>query len=137
MVPRKKDPKFIIKRDPHLLGERPLDFDNFTEEEIMAKTDKEKAQLFLLKYKRVVKPFTSYPENFKNKQDTNRILSSIKRNYIKFVLNGDWGEKKYVLVINNILANNTFLNEKNIIENGISFDNGNLFNRRKGRRRRL
>lgn len=129
--------KKVIKTDPHFLGETPLNFDDLDVEQISAKTDKEKATLFLEKYKKIVKPFTVYADFFKRDKNVDLTLALIKRFYIKLVLNGDWTEKKFVASINNILANNGIFSERNLKENGLNFDNGNLQNRKRGRRRRL
>lgn len=125
-----------IKGNQHFMDTLPLDFDNFTTEELIAKTDKEKSMLFLDKYKKIVNPIKVYYDFFE-KNEISRTFHFIKTNYIKLVLNGDWTERKFVASINNILGNNAFLSEKNLVENGRNFDNGNLVNRNKSRRRRL
>ena len=125
-----------IKHDPHLQGEIPLEFDDLTIEEISKKTNKEKALLFLEKYKAIVNPLVVYSDYFRG--DTVKIKETfaiIKNLYIRFVVKGEWSERKFVAVLNSLLANRAFLNSANFEENGYNFDKGILQTRRRGRRR--
>lgn len=127
-----------IKRNPHMLGEKPLEFDNVTVEDLSAKTKKEKSQLYLIKFKKNIKPFTRYSEYFSSRNnDTKIIFSKVKTYYIKYVLEQGWSEKKYTASINNIFANNGYFSPVLIEENGKKYDDGTLLVRRTGRRRRI
>lgn len=127
-----------IKKDPHMMGENPLEFDNVSKDELMEKTNKEKAQLYLSKFKKHIRPFKRYEEYFtKNDKDVSRIFSEIKNYYVRYVLKEGWSERKYTACINNIFANNDFLGPKAIEENGYKFDEGSLIIRERSRRRRI
>lgn len=127
-----------IKRDPHLQGQRPLEFDELSVDEITAKTDTEKAQLFLEKYKRFARPLTNYRDYFqRDGKEVMVTFALIKNLYVSFVLRDGWSEKKFVASLNHILANNGFLNSDNLSRNGVEYENGRLIQRRRSRRRRL
>lgn len=94
------------KRNPLFKGQTPLLFDDFEEKELLELTDQQQADKFMSRWLEVFHPFTRYKRYFEETDKSNdRILKEIKNYYSKYVVQGKWPEKKYVVIIDSILLN--------------------------------
>lgn len=124
-----------VKRNPHYKeDENFLDFGNDFPKIL---TNDEKADVFMSKYMDVVNPVARYQKYFESSaKGLDHILRDIKLYYKKLVVEGQWTEKKYVEVINDLLENRTVISITTLDRSGLMFDKEQLASQRKARRRR-
>lgn len=114
----KTTPRMSARRNPLLLQQDPLAFDNLPAEDIIALTPQQSADRFLSRWQEAFDPFENYSKTFKRgEKNADRILREIKLYFTKYVTEGSWTEQKYVIIINSILEArgliNTFSLDKN------------------------
>ena len=98
--------KVSARRNPLFQGYTPLEFDNVLLGELTDLTDAQEGERFLSHWLEVMRPFTRYSRYFKESEKTKEhILKEVKTYFIRYVVRGDWEERKYALVLDNILAN--------------------------------
>lgn len=85
-------------------------------------SDRELSEYFTEKWKKTVKPFSSYKSFKKYENDYSIIFSIIKNNYIKFVLEKEWSEEKYATVLDEIFKRKSNISEKDIEKWGVVYD---------------
>lgn len=129
--------KFSKRRDPHLLGLETLAFDNVGEE-ISELSDKDKTDIFYLKFMDTFDPIKEYESYFKNNpKSLSRVLKEIKNYYSILVLQGDWSERKYAEVLARLFQGGVTLNSYTLEKMGNLIDNSKKNSRGNSRRRRL
>lgn len=126
------------KRHPLFQKENTLDFGDFEVDEL---TEDQKTDAFISKYMDVFDPIKTYEKYFKSSaKSVDHILRDVKLYYKKLVLQGEWSEKKYVVVINDIFENNTPFTVVTLDRNGLLFEKEQLASQRRaktGSRRRI
>lgn len=127
--------KKSVRRDPLMQRKTPLEFDNVERDELLALSDEQKQDRFLSRWMDTVHPFSAYPRVFKRgdraADDANKIFREIKNFYKRYVINGEWSEKKYVIVINAIFEQRAMLGPLTIDRFGKTYDEGNLPSQRR------
>lgn len=124
------------KRDPHLLGLVPLEFDNVSVDELTELTEKDKATLFLMTFQETFDPFKRFDYYFRSSaKEKDRILAEIKNYYTRLVERGDWSEKKYAKVLVRIFETNSPITVESFDKIGLLIDRTS--GERPPRRRRL
>lgn len=125
-----------VKRNPiYDENENALDFGESFNPKVL--TDEEKVDFFMSKYMEVVNPVERYKKYFESSaKGLDHILRDIKLYYKKLVVEGNWTEKKYVAVINDLLENRTVISITTLDRSGLMFDKEQLASQRKARRRR-
>lgn len=94
------------KHNPLFSKKTPLAFDNASEDELTTLTDSQKADRFMSNWMQVMRPFYHYKRYFEDiPKSQDRVLREVKNYYSKYVAKGDWGEKKYVMIVDSILTN--------------------------------
>lgn len=128
--------KIPSKRDPRFNKSQPaLNFDNYEEEEITLTTDKEKATNFLSRYQQTIHPITKYEKYFKGSaKDIDHIFNEVKNFYTRLVLRGDWGERKFVTVVNDIFENKATLSLMVFDRCGLMYEKEELASQRRARK---
>lgn len=119
-----------VKRHPLYKGESTLDqvdglsalfedeFANLGELTIEQKSDK-----FMSDYIANVNPVGRFKDYFESSaKTTNHILKEIKNFHKRLVLDGSWGEEKYISVINDIFENKVVFNVATIDRGGLMYD---------------
>lgn len=95
-------------------------------------TDEQKADSFLSKYLSKVDPFEKYKKYFETSAKSNdHIMRDIKLYYKKLVLEGSWSERKYVMVVNDILENRIVLTVITLDRSGMMYEKGLLASQRR------
>jgi hypothetical protein len=130
------------KRNPLFTGERPLAFDGLADAEVTRLTDAQEADSFLAKYMDVIDPVGTYAEYFRSSvKNVDHLLKEVKNYYRKLVVNGDWKERKYVQVLNDIFEKRLVLSPNTLEWGGKMFEKGELASQlreaRANRRRRV
>lgn len=118
---------------PAFLGDDSL----FGEAEL---SPQQKAHRFLSKYQEVVDPIRRYKRYFAraSEKDLEKIFSIIKRNYAKHVVSGEWTEKKFVQVLEEIFEKKAAMTNESFVAAGKSVDTqSNRVSSGRDRRRRV
>lgn len=123
------------KRHPLYRDEPTLDFgQDFVLDEM---TEDQKADAFLSKYMDLVDPVGKYEKYFSSSaKNLDHILKEVKIYYKKLVVSGDWTEKKYVAVLDDIFTNRAVLSVMTLDSAGLRHDRGLLASQREVRRKR-
>lgn len=120
-------PRIAARRNPLFLENTPLDFDNYSEEELLALTPQEEADRFLSRWQETFDPFNAYPKVFRRgEKAADRILREIKLYFRKYVVEGEWSERKYVMVVNSILEARGLINNFSLDKTGKLYDSESL-----------
>lgn len=115
-----------VRRNPRLVGDSGLQFDN-QDELPLALTDDEKADSFLSRYMERVDPLVRYSSYFdRSAMTVQSILKIVKVNYKSLVLNGKWDEKKYVAVVSDIFENGKVASPMSFDFTGRMYDENKL-----------
>lgn len=126
------------KRHPLFKAEPTLDFGDFEIDEL---TEDQKVDAFISKYMDVFDPVKTYEKYFESSaKGVDHILRDVKLYYKKLVLNGNWTEKKYVVVINDIFENRITFSVATLDRSGLLFEKELLGSQRRaktGSRRRV
>lgn len=125
--PNKPKEKSLV-RDPLLNGHQLLPFDAETKGDVEEVSESEQAAFFLSRWMKIIRPYTEYPRLFNRNtnKETERLLHDIKVHYIHRVLQNDWTEQKYVMVINTLMESRLAVNSYTLDKFGRSFDNNDL-----------
>lgn len=116
-----------VKRNPLFQKETPLSFDNVSADELLELTSDQKQDSFMSKWQNAVNPYDTYPKVFRRGELAgDRVLHDVKLYYKKYVIESDWTEKKYVMVINTVFENRGLINAFTIDKMGKMFDNESL-----------
>lgn len=128
-MPAKKRParRVAVKRDPLLLGEEPLAFDEVTEEELLELSPQEEADLFMSTWIETMRPFTLYRRYFA-RPDVNQpaVLGHVKNFYTRFVTEGGWSDDKYLVSLDAVLVAGAPLSLKTLEAKGPLYDQERL-----------
>lgn len=126
-----------IKRDPFFNGAmKPLDFGDMTED-LMAKTDDDKASKFLSDYMETVDPVAKYKSYFQaSGKDTGHILRDVKLMYKRLVLEGKWSEEKLIDAFDTIFSEFIELNTVTMDRVGLKLERKKFGSSNNRRRRR-
>ena len=133
----------VAKKNPLYNKNKPILFDNIEEDAILRMTPNQEAEFFMSRWLELIDPIIIYSKYFKNSTITkDRIFHSVKIYFIRKVIESDWTEQKYVMVLDHMMRNNIHIIDKTIDDNGILFDEERLElqlreKRLKGRKRRL
>lgn len=124
-----------IVRHPLYQGENALDFgEDFNLTEL---TPEQETDAFLSKYQQIVDPIVKYSKYFESSaKGIDHIFRDVKIYYKKLVIEGNWSEKKYVAVLDDIFTNRAVLTITTLDLAGLRYDNGKLTSQRSTRRRR-
>lgn len=129
----KRTSKFgSVRADPLLQGIPGLGFDNLTPDEVIATTDKQKAEVFI----------SNFVESFKDDEDggTERWssyfggsvkgeaweLRELKQFYIQLVVSGKWSEDKFSTVIHSMYRDHQVMSVLGLDARGKFYDQGRL-----------
>jgi len=126
------------KRHPLFKEEETLDFGDF---EVTELTEDQKVDAFISKYMEIFDPIETFSKYFESSaKGVDHILRDVKLYYKKLVLQGNWSEKKYVVVINDIFENRIPLTVVTLDRSGLLFEKEKLNSQRRaktGSRRRV
>ena len=140
---KRNTPKVVVKKDPFLQGETTLKFDNFDEEQISELTESQKSDKFMSYWLEVIDPFVKYERFFEESDKSHDLnLNMIKNFHVKYVLRGSWSDRKFVMIIDNILINRFAISIKAFEKSEQLYKEGRLpiqllEKRRSGRRKRI
>lgn len=131
-----------VKRNPFLQGETPLDFDDISQESVSKLTEAQEADRFMSKWLEVMHPLSKYKRYFsETDKSIEHVLREVKNYYTKYVVRGDWTERKYVVIVDSILTNKLSLTPKTFEAREKLFQEGRLeaqlLEKRMERRKRL
>lgn len=120
-----------IKNDPLFQQQPGLEFDNLKAGESIELTDSQKATGFISRYLDHLKEGDLYHEKlepyFKGSvKDWGWELRDFKRFYVQLVVSGKWPEKKYIVVLDSIIADNQILGDVVLDVRGKMYDQGRL-----------
>jgi len=142
MTKKKPSKTLSNRRNPLMLGDVPLNFDDYSTEEMLQLTPDQEAERFLSRWMDVFHPYSTFPRVFKTgtKEDS-RIFREIKIYYKKYVLNVEsdtknkanknslnsddfvsWSEQKFAMVINTIFENRAVLHPTRFEKFGRMYD---------------
>lgn len=132
-----KNRRTPIKRDPFFTGAmKPLDFGEFTED-IMAKTDDDKASKFLSDYMETTNPVGTYKSYFNGSaKDAGHILRDVKLMYKRLVLEGAWSEAKLIEALDTVFREFLDLNTVTMDRVGLKIERKQFGSANNRRRRR-
>ena len=121
--PTKK--KVAAKRNPLFLDNPTLDLG--LDEGLGLLTPEQKQDKFMARWMEVFHPYSTWPRVFrKGEKNGERIFRDIKLYYLKRVVEGDWTEQKYVMVVNSILENRGGVNNYALDKMGALYDEERL-----------
>lgn len=127
-----------VKHHPLFQEEPTLDFGE--EFDVTELTEDQKVDAFLSKYMDIFKPVETFGKYFESSaKGIDHIFRDVKLYYKKLVLNGNWTEKKYVTVINDIFENKIVFSVATLDRSGLLFEKEMLGSQRRaktGSRRR-
>lgn len=125
------------KRHPFLQGEKTLLDDIFEEDEEIFEelTPNQKADVFLSKYMEKIDPIVRYEKYFnKNVKGIDLIFREVKNYYKKTVIEKEWPEEKYIVVLDELFKNDNNLNIYVVDRFGKMYDNKALSSQKKTRK---
>lgn len=123
-----------IRRDPRLAGDLGLIFDNDVTRPL---SDEEKSEKFLSKYMEVVDPVVKFEKYFLSSGYTiQSFFKRVKTDYIRLVVNGNWEEKRFVAVVNDICENNRPYSQVSLDICSKLYDSGRLSSQQRAKNRR-
>ena len=94
-----------------MLGNQPLEFGNATPEELLSLSESDASREFLSRWMESFDPYRTFKVVFDRLPDSgDRLLHDVKVQYKKLVLEGDWDEDKFVLILNSIMELRSPLN---------------------------
>ena len=103
--------KLPARRNPLLKQEPTLSFDDLGEEALLELTPEQQQDRFLSRWMELVDPYDTYPRVFRRGEKAgDRVLREIKLYYRTLVVEGDWTERKYVMVVNSMLEGRVPIN---------------------------
>lgn len=115
------------RKNPLFHDQSTLEFDNLSKEEVTELTIEQKLDKFMSRWIELMRPVSKYSRHIEeSNKSLDRIFRDVKLYYKKFVIEGEWSEKKYVMVIDNIMKSSFGITEKNLKFNGNLFDQGRL-----------
>lgn len=129
------------KHNPLFSKKTPLEFDNFSEDELTALTSQQRADKFMSNWLQVMRPFTNYKRYFEESpKSQDHILREVKNYYSRYVVKGGWGEQKYVMIVDSILINRLSLTPSMFDRTEKLYEEGRLevqMREKRKRRRRI
>lgn len=119
--------RISASKNTHYLETIPLQFDNYTIEELMELNDEEKQERFMSKYLKFVHPFSEYKTYFATKNMQPPVFLKFVKNFYKtYVLEKEWSEEKYIMVIDHICVKDYTLSHKAMEQFGEKYHKGEL-----------
>lgn len=115
--------KISAKSNPLFLGDKPLDFDDVSADELTMLTPQQKTDKFASEWLLNIHPFTKYRKYFaESEKSSDHIIREVKNYFARYVGQEGWSELKYVMVIDHVLENGHPIIPDTIERSGSLFD---------------
>ena len=124
-----------FRRHPLFQGNSVLTFDEYSEEEISHLTVSQKQDKFVSQWVEHIDPVERYKNFFNRTKDpVDVVMKKVKNFYKRYVVENDWREQKYALVLDHIFQHNMALYPTSFDNVGKLYEQGRLISQQKAKK---
>lgn len=126
MATKRPTNRIPAKRNPAMRDEKTLSLGLDPDDNPLL-TPEQRQDKFMSRWMSVFHPYSTWPRVFrKGDKNAERIFHDIKLHFKHRVIESDWSEKKYVMVVNSIIEARSGVNSYTLDKMGIMYDEERL-----------